>query len=156
MKITRPGNFACEDKDVRRHARQITMNINAEHKGPGPWRRHPAGRQPRSRPDTSHQTKPGAVSRPGTIRQFQFHECTDLRRRVNPEAFLEAKPKPPQRAVSFLRASAALRGSISPWSVREDLSELGTMRESYGSALPALVGVTLMPVLMLDNRCRDR
>lgn len=50
---------------------------------------------------------------------------------------------------SFRRKKAALRRSISPWSVRGYLSELVTMRETYILVLLALVGIISVLVLML-------
>jgi hypothetical protein len=78
MKITRPGNFACKDKDVRRDLPQITMNINAENKGRGHGQNTFACSRMLARgfcrAATPQKTKPGAVSRLGTPTQFQFHE----------------------------------------------------------------------------------
>jgi hypothetical protein len=77
MKIARPGNFACKDKDVRRDQPQITMNINAENKGRDHGQKHPAcarGANPGRAATRRTKQKPGAVSRPGAPTQFQFHE----------------------------------------------------------------------------------
>jgi hypothetical protein len=72
MKNTMPGNFACKDKDVRRERRQITMNINADNNGRGHG--HLCFLADPIRAATPHKKRPGAVSRPGTPTQFQFHE----------------------------------------------------------------------------------
>jgi hypothetical protein len=84
-----PGKFACKDKDVRRDRPQITMTINAEGHGTNcvgaalvaallPRLGRPQGAPLqmsaiRIAPAASSK-KPGAVSRPGTLREFQFHE----------------------------------------------------------------------------------
>jgi hypothetical protein len=62
MNLQWPENFACKDKDVHRDRPQITMNINAD------------GHGTNSLVGGISNKKPGAVSRPGTLREFQFHE----------------------------------------------------------------------------------
>jgi hypothetical protein len=58
---------------------KITMNINARNNGRfanrgGGFRDRPAAALRRTPLYDLGQTKPGAVSRPGANRQFQFHE----------------------------------------------------------------------------------
>jgi hypothetical protein len=53
--------FACD---------HIANEIESLERAPGPLMR-------------SHAKKPGAVSRPGRLREFQFHEYSDLQNRVN-------------------------------------------------------------------------
>src|ERR1700719_3618975 len=56
-----------------------------------------------SRTAAADTKKPGAVSRPGTLREFQFPEYTDLRKRVNPSGGSRANTRVVSRSRAVTR-----------------------------------------------------
>jgi hypothetical protein len=67
----------CKDKDLRRAP---ARNNNADQAGntrPGHGQGTPLAREILFASRRAPKKKPGAVSRPGTLRKFQFHEYYD-------------------------------------------------------------------------------
>jgi hypothetical protein len=74
MKFARAGNFAGEDQDVRRDTSQTTNEYQAQNKGRGHGHSTMLAHGRKSWPRLDAPQWPGAVSHPGTVRQFQFPE----------------------------------------------------------------------------------
>jgi hypothetical protein len=93
-KFASSDHFACKDK---RHAPRAPENNNeyqAENKSGGHGQEHLCLVVNPGRAAMSEKTKPGAVSRPDTLREFQFHEYYDSTSAVNTSDRFSAMWKP--------------------------------------------------------------